>query len=112
LLQQIINAIAGCLGCNGCGGRTHASDAAWRHGPVRVGDFRPAILATFRSERYAFVVYSGTGTLTGGDATTAIVGDNISYSGGATTVLGTGTSGVSAIPGLARCCRSWAVPIR
>jgi hypothetical protein len=38
-------------------------------------------------------VYGGTGTLTGGDPTAAVVGNDLNYSGGAETVVGVGTSG-------------------
>lgn len=42
---------------------------------------------------YTYVVYGGTGQLTGGDTTTTIVGNNLNYSGPAGVVVGTGTGG-------------------
>ena len=42
---------------------------------------------------YEFVVYAGSDTLSGGSSNSAIVGTNMSYTGGADTVLGAGGAG-------------------
>lgn len=42
---------------------------------------------------YEFVVYQGTGTLTGGDTSTVVVGDNLNYTGSAGTIIGTSGTG-------------------
>jgi hypothetical protein len=42
---------------------------------------------------YEFVVYAGTGTLTGGDPNTVVMGDSLHYSGNAGTVIGTSGGG-------------------
>lgn len=41
---------------------------------------------------YAYVLYSGSGTITGGGSNTAIVGNSFTYSGPAQTVVATGSS--------------------
>ena len=42
---------------------------------------------------YTYVIYGGSGTVSGGDANTVLVGNDLTYSGGAGTVVGTGSSG-------------------
>ena len=94
LLQQIINASQGSTVV------TVASNAtALPTPPAGAGPFELVIPAGYTGtlvipSGYAYVVYSGTGTLSGGDPTTAIVGNDLSYTGSAGTVVGAGSTGV------------------
>jgi hypothetical protein len=45
---------------------------------------------------YTYVLYGGTGELTGGTSSTVVVGNNLNYSGNAGTVVATGTGTVGA----------------
>jgi hypothetical protein len=42
---------------------------------------------------YTYVIYGGAGTVSGGDSNTVLVGNNLTYTGSAGSVVGTGTGG-------------------
>jgi hypothetical protein len=44
---------------------------------------------------YTYVLYPGSGTITGGDSNTTVLGDNLNYSGAAGNVVATGSTGGS-----------------
>jgi hypothetical protein len=95
LLQQIINSFG-----VGDSNVDVVSPTGTAIPPAPTGSALPAVLVIPSTDTgvisipsgYAYVVYSGTGSLTGGDAATSIIGSNIHYTGPAGEVLGTGGS--------------------
>jgi hypothetical protein len=95
LLQKVIDATKGITPTTVPSGASSLPAA-----PTGTGPFELVIPADYTGSLniptgYTYVVYTGSGQLTGGDAGTVIVGTNLSYSGGAGTVLGTGAGTVT-----------------
>jgi len=100
LLQRIVNATSGSTSVL-TGTSTAGNGSALPAAPTTSGTYALVIPSTYTGSLsipsgYNYVLYSGTGELTGGTSSTVVVGNNLNYSGGAGTVVATGTGTVGA----------------